>query len=416
MPDLRLAVISDLHVGLAARSRDLCPPASARDEKELWRYNNKAEAAYRKQFLEFVKEKAIVADYLILPGDVTNRAHPEEVRLASDFVKEAAAALQIPMERVVFVPGNHDVDWSVYDANDTTGLRWGQRYDPLNHQAFCFRDILSRGKGSPFANPNFLIWEFGDLLVVGYNSCSHDVPKPEVGVHHGLADPVHMIELRKSLAAIDTSDRRVRLLLVHHHPIDFANPIPRIPEFSLMTNSEQLLSIAHEFGFDILIHGHRHHPRFETHSTQTYPHLPVLCAGSFSVELDTQWAGTIDNQFHLIDITGRGGDENHVLGTVTSWSNNRARGWVPSEQSTSGIHHNIPFGSYVMPTALDGRLDPFIDNQIKKQGYVKWSDVVDAFPDLKHLPLDSAIAAFKRGADRRGRQTMYQTLKDLLLY
>lgn len=416
MSDIRLAVISDLHVGLAARSKDLCPQSIACKPKDRVRYNNKAESAYRKQFVDFVTQNKISADYLVLPGDVTNRAHPEEVKLASEFINEASAALCIPPGRVIFVPGNHDVDWSVYDPKDNTGFRWTQRYDALKHPQYCFHQILASGKGDVFTHPHFLVWEFNDLLAVGYNSCSHDKPVPESGIHHGLADPAHMVELKTFLQGIDTSHSRLRLFLVHHHPIDFAGPQPGTPEFSLMTNAEQLLAIAHEFEFDILVHGHRHHPRFETHSTQTYPHLPVLCAGSFSVDLDTQWAGTIDNQFHLITVTGRGGSENRILGQVTSWSKNRARGWVPSEQSTSGIHHNIPFGSYVMPGELDARLAPLINQLLAKKNYVLWSDVVQAFGDLKHLPLDSAIAAFRRASKRLRRETMHETLKDLILY
>ncbi len=209
---------------------------------------------------------------------------------------------------------------------------------------------------------------------------------------------------------------RLRLFLVHHHLLDFANPIPKRPDFSLMTNAEEVLALAHSYSFDILIHGHIHHPRFETHSTQTYPHLPILCSGSFSVELDTEWAGTVDNQFHLVAVTGRVGTEHRIAGTVTSWTNNRAKGWIPSEESTTGIHHVIPFGSYVMPAELDARLKPFIEHWLKTHDHVLWKDVILAFSELEYLPLNSALATFDRLAQQLDRQSMYQTLKDLMLY
>jgi hypothetical protein len=183
-----------------------------------------------------------------------------------------------------------------------------------------------------------------------------------------------------------------------------------------MTNAENLLSLLHEHGFDLLIHGHMHHPRFDTHSTLTYPHLPILCSGSFSVEIDTQWAGTVDNQFHLVTINGRSGNENRITGTITSWTNNRCKGWVPSEESTSGIHHIIPFGSYVSPTELDARLEPFIRQWLMTHDHIFWMQIVETFPDLEHLPLNSAIEAFKRMELRLNRHSMYQTLKGLMLY
>lgn len=183
-----------------------------------------------------------------------------------------------------------------------------------------------------------------------------------------------------------------------------------------MTNARSLLSLLHECDFDLLIHGHKHHPRFDTHSTQTYSHLPILCSGSFSIEINTQWAGTIDNQFHLVTVNGRSGSENCITGKITSWSHNHSRGWIPSEESTSGIHHIIPFGSYVMPHELDARLEPFIKQWLAQHDHILWRQIVEAFPDLEHLPLNSAIAAFKRMEQKIGRQSMYQTLKDLILY
>src|ERR1022692_3586827 len=73
--------------------------------------------------------KRLKADYLILPGDMTHSARPEEVQIASEFIGKACAALSVNPNNIVFVPGNHDVDWSVFDKPDTTGFRRAQRYD-----------------------------------------------------------------------------------------------------------------------------------------------------------------------------------------------------------------------------------------------------------------------------------------------
>jgi UDP-2,3-diacylglucosamine pyrophosphatase LpxH len=416
MNNLKLAVISDMHVGSAARSKDLCPEPPSTERKALKIYKAKTDNKYRQTFVRFLEQQNITADYLILPGDVTHRAQPQEVEIASEFILQAADALKVPHDKIVFVPGNHDVDWSAFDPADTTGLRWEQRYAWVGHNRYHFRKIIDAGDGDVLSPPHFTVWNHPDLLAVGYNSCSHDAPVHTDAAHHGLADPDHLNALRAQLETIGKPDGKVRLFLVHHHPIDFTSPVPRMPEFSLMTNAEALLNLLHEYHFDILIHGHRHHPRFETHSTHTYPHLPILCSGSFSMELDTEWAGTVDNQFHLVTITGRFGRDNHITGTLTSWTNKRAKGWIPSEESTSGIHHIIPFGSYLMPAELDARLEPYITNWLQTHDHILWKQVIREFPDLEHLPLNSALAAFHRISNRLGRQSMYQTLKDLMLY
>jgi len=412
---MNLAVISDLHVGLAARAKDLCPEPPSTKIKARSKYIAKIEDAYRQNFVDFVRRQGITADYLILPGDLTNRAHPREVRLASDFVYQAACALNVRRDKIIFAPGNHDVDWTMYDPIDDTGVRWEQRYYSIGHNKFLFRRLINLGQGDILSSPYFIIWNFDDLLAVAYNSASHDTPVPQNGVHHGLADPNHLDAIRSHLQRIPF-DGRLRLFVVHHHPLDFSNPLPTTPDFSLMTNAEGLLSLLHECCFDLLIHGHKHHPRFETHSTQTYPHIPVLCSGSFSVEIDTLWAGTIDNQFHLVTLNGRAGVGNRLVGKIISWSNNHIKGWIPSEESTTGIHHVIPFGSYFMPDELDALLDPFVRQWLTTHDHILWSEVVDQFPELEYLPLDSSIKTFDRIAVKLGRQTIYQTLKALMIY
>jgi UDP-2,3-diacylglucosamine pyrophosphatase LpxH len=397
-------------------SEDLCPEPPATSRKELAKYKLKTEDAYRQKFVEFIRRERISADYLVLPGDLTNKSRPPEVKIASEFILQAADALNVAHDRIVFAPGNHDVDWSKYDLTDTTGIYWQERYNTIGHGDFHFRQLVNHGHGDIFSSPHFIAWNFNNLLAISYNSASHDSPVPEDAAHHGFADPDHINAIREYLDRIGPANDQLRLFLVHHHMLDFSSPIPKTPDFSLMTNAENLLTLLHEYNFDLIIHGHKHHPRFDAHCTQTYPHLPILCSGSFSVEIDTQWAGTIDNQFHLVTVTGRDGRENRITGTVTSWSNNRARGWIPSEQSSSGIHHIIPFGSYVMPQELDARLEPFITQWLTQHDHVTWKIISEHFPDLEHLPLDSAIAAFERIGQRLHRNIMHQTLKELMLY
>lgn len=412
---INLAVMSDLHIGLAARAKDLCPEPAV-DHEDYKKYNTKIENDYKQKFIEFVHREGVTADYLVLPGDITHRADPREVSLASEFILQAADALRVPHDKIIFTPGNHDVDWKIYDPDDTTGVRWGQRYDPLNHHSFYFNSIINQGEGSLLVFPHFTAWSFDGLFAVGYNSASHDSPAPKNAAHHGLCDPEHLTELCRYLNGVDLSDARIRLFLVHHHVFNFDDPIPGTPDFSLMTNAENLMSLLYEKGFDLLVHGHVHHPRFEAHSNQTYPHLPILCSGSFSSQISTEWAGTIDNQFHLVTISGRAGSENRITGKITSWNNNHSRGWTPSEEPTGGIHHIVPFGSYVMPNELDARLEPFISEWITTRDHITWKNITQEFPDLEHLPIKSAIAAFKRMEERLNLESMYETSKDLMLY
>lgn len=375
MKELRLAVISDIHVGEGARAKDLCPTnAPGRDAKP--------DDKYREKFVRFLKDKNITADYLILPGDITNHAIPDEVKIASEFIEEVSVALNVKSENIVFVPGNHDVDWSVFNTSDTTGLRRGQRYDPIRYKDFHFNSIAARGDGCLFESPHFTIWNYPDMLVVGYNSSHHDEPKK---FHHGLIDTAHLEEMQKALEGLALDKDKLRLFLVHHHMIQYDDPTPETPDSSIMVNAEKLQAFLRKFQFDILIHGHKHVPRFTAHSTEGFPEIVILCSGSFSVQIDTRWTGTISNQFHLVKIAARDPEEHLIMGQVESWSYNYARGWKPSDAAHDGIPHVEPFGTYIRPEKLKLILRPLLEAHFAKIDFVEWTSIVKEEQSLRHL-------------------------------
>jgi UDP-2,3-diacylglucosamine pyrophosphatase LpxH len=406
MKKLSLAVISDIHVGDRARARDLCPDnAPGRDAK--------LDEKYKERFLQFLKTSALRADYLVLPGDVTSGAQPDEVKIASEFIAAAAVALGVRMANVLFVPGNHDVDWEVLKLPDSTGVRHRQRFDPIRHKDFHFKAIVERGSGSLFDAPHFTVWNYSDLLVVGYNSAHHDKPTKEL--HHGLIDRAHVEEMRRVLPRFTPSEDQLRLFLVHHHPLQYSEPTPDPPDVSIMVNAEQLQALLREFKFDILVHGHKHLPHFCTYSLDGSPEVAILCSGSFSVQIDTRWTGTINNQFHLITIDGRDPEEHLILGRVNSWSYYYTRGWVPSEAVHDGIPHVEPFGTYIRATKLESVLRPILEDGFKIHDFVEWSWVLDQAPALAHVRPEQIISALDRLAGEGNFRRLHDTPEKLIL-
>jgi 3',5'-cyclic AMP phosphodiesterase CpdA len=374
MQPLKLAVVSDLHVGAKARATDLCPhpdPVAS-------------ESGYRANFVSFLLENEITADYLILPGDVSNAADPSEFELASEIVKEIAETLKLAFDRIVFVPGNHDVDWSVLKSPDPTGFRRTQRYAPLTHPSWIFHQILTRCVGGVITDGSYFgSWMYPDLVVVGYNSSFDDDPLKSV--HHGLVAQKHLKDLDLFLQTIDLSSSRLRVFLVHHHPLQYSDPVPDEPDFSAMTNAQNLLAVLQKHQFDLLIHGHKHCPQFDTYSVGAGFPLAVLCAGSFSIILDTRWHGYVNNQFHLVTVEGREAAASTIYGVVESWAYLAGNGWLPSSPS-NGITHKVPFGTYVQPNVLMASLQPIIEQAVRDKGFVTWTSIVTKRPELQFLP------------------------------
>ncbi|MDI3285235.1 metallophosphoesterase [Polyangium sp. 15x6] len=56
-------------------------------------------------------------DFVVVSGDLSNRASPGELEAARHFLSRLAEAMSLTAERCIVVPGNHDLDWDteVYD-------------------------------------------------------------------------------------------------------------------------------------------------------------------------------------------------------------------------------------------------------------------------------------------------------------
>jgi hypothetical protein len=91
---LRILHLSDLHVGAGDNPLSLFQPLAAalRDGNEG---------------LEVER-----LDYLVISGDITDRASPQEFEKAHAFVSELIQQFGLTAERCILVPGNHDLDWN----------------------------------------------------------------------------------------------------------------------------------------------------------------------------------------------------------------------------------------------------------------------------------------------------------------
>lgn len=384
MANLKIAIISDLHIGHGVRSKDLCPHADT----------NRIDEKYLSKFLDFVKAEHIQANYLVIPGDITGKAHPEEFRLASEVLLQIGAALGVPEEKILFVPGNHDKNWNAIPPgeSDATGVFAKQMYAPLQHDAWIFERAMRRSPHYMLSDNCLGIWTFDDLILVGYNSSHHDDRNAKV--HHGLITESSLQWLDTQLQAMDLPKQKVKVFLVHHHPIQYSDHIPDVPDFSVMTNAENLLNLLNKFKFDLLLHGHKHMPHFKTQITNSSFPLVILGAGSFSYQLEWAYNQHASNQFHLLEIEGRDEDEECIFGLLRNWSYLSGHGWKAS-QKHDGILHQLGFGTYTSSAVLKKTLLPKIQALSQKTDYVRWHDLVSQENKLSYIHPECVMRLLK---------------------
>lgn len=100
---IRILHLSDLHVGGSSDIASLLQPLGAdlRDPDEGLGTDR--------------------LDYLVVSGDITNRASAEEFEKAREFVSALIRDFGLTAERCIIVPGNHDLSW------DAPAYAWKQR-------------------------------------------------------------------------------------------------------------------------------------------------------------------------------------------------------------------------------------------------------------------------------------------------
>lgn len=382
---LRVLVLSDLHVGRKARSRDLCPYPDAALVQEN----------YLDRFLRFATSVPLKADVLVLPGDISDRAHPEEFAHVNTLLLEISKRLRIPRKMIFFAPGNHDVDWEVLRHGDLSGMRLQQRYDPIRraNTVLGARHRQREAGGNLYSEPYYCIWETPGVLCISINTASDD--GPGVATHHGTAPQETLDALDKALAKRPASHGQVRLALGHHHPFQYSDPLPDEPDFSAMTNAENLLAVLRTHRFDIVVHGHKHAPHCRTDMDTLGRPLLVLGAGSFSAELPSRWSGVVTNQVHLIEVQDRDAVTQGARGVVRSWSFLSGHGWG-SASLIRGLRHSVPFGVGFGVGELAPRLRSVLTVRLPREGYVKWPSVcVAGDRDLRYLAFEAVLEVLK---------------------
>ncbi len=372
--------ISDLHIG-DARAKDLWPDHD-RTDAEQREIDKLVDTDYIQKFTEFVSANNITADYLVLPGDMSQNGEHAQLELASSVIERVAEALKIGLDNVVYVPGNHDPDWEMMRRRCTTDFYKNLRYIAFQDENLVFGRIGSRSRGDVLAEPCFSVWDHPDITVVGYNSSWEDEPKQSP--HHGSIREEHLKQLRDYLRGTDLSGSRVKLFLVHHHLFHHSDPDPNYQDFSVMRNAEHLLELLRAYKFDLVIHGHKHWPKFGIDNTNLISPIAILGAGSFSAQIYPGWEGKVNNQFHIVEVEGRDSGSETVFGHVYSWTYLAAHGWVPSEER-NGIAHKSPFGSHYQAHEVQKTLRPFIESELAVNSVIRWSEIVTKLPHLAHL-------------------------------
>jgi predicted phosphodiesterase len=152
------------------------------------------------------------------------------------------------------------------------------------------------------------------VLNSGY-LCSHDQP-----IKHGYLS-ADQLQWFKNITSQYLDSAKTKIVLLHHHPFGYPFPLPGM-DISILEEGSELSQICGESGIDLVLHGHRHHPKAKTVS-ETGWRKPVtyICAGSLSVNASHRRGG-IPNTFHIVEIE----NPNRII--LKNYEYSHTEGWI----------------------------------------------------------------------------------------
>lgn len=318
---LRIAVISDIHFGRDATDREYVIPKDIPN-------GDVSGGASRTESIEKVLQENKV-DYVFIAGDLTSVGDPLEFYLCEGKINDIVTHAGISMDRVVWCLGNHDFDRDIYKLYDKYN-KFSKSLKTIGKNSYkkiassvaiqymhTINNPLMHSSGIDI--PATGIVDNDDFVVFVINSSFQCSGEQEYD--HGKLTRDQLQWTIESFKKYK-DDSRWKIVLLHHHPIDYAYPMPTADISKIEENAEFVESAGHN-GINVIIHGHRHHPRAETMMNNGWMNpITFISAGSFSVGPEQRAEGQIPNTFSIIELSDVVGEiklSTYEFSNITGW-------------------------------------------------------------------------------------------------
>lgn len=255
--------------------------------------------------------------HVVVSGDLAWTGSNEEFDQAREFLEELVVMLGIGRERLHLVPGNHDLNWHLSEADRSRRLdnylRLVVRFygEALAARRYPLIQWPLAYAGPPPAAHELVsvaLDEENRMLLCGLNSCVLEDEQH----HYGYVGQRQQKALRRQLTELDLPPDLVRVAVMHHH----LHPYPEFlqartdeevfADLSVVRDAGALESELEQLGFDLVLHGHKHRPllretRIRETGAQKGERRPLLVCGAGSTSC-TELEHAQSNQYQCIEV------------------------------------------------------------------------------------------------------------------
>jgi GTPase SAR1 family protein/predicted MPP superfamily phosphohydrolase len=249
-------------------------------------------------------------DYLIISGDLANKATPDEYEAAFEMLNELKNELNLRSNQIIMAPGNHDLNWDAsedayqqfipsrklptsLDPLDGTYIRKEggalKRDEAQYRERFTnFATFYRRICGQPYPlayEDQAIIQDFAQdkLLFLTLNSAW------KIDHHYKTRAAINDQALSKAVVTISAKYKDYYKIAVWHHPVSGRETMPATGFLELLTGA----------GFEVCLHGHIHEAQEGFYKYDNTRGLHIIGGGTFGAPAREQVTG-IPLQYNLL--------------------------------------------------------------------------------------------------------------------
>ena len=353
MKSIRIAIISDLH----------CFPSTDENSNRTRLHSDGfRHPPYKhpiQSLLNLIETERISCDYLLCPGDITNRMNRQGLVSGYSYLTEVAESITA---QLFCTPGNHDVD-----SRQTCNSIYPHDILKKFHPNYPINDNILKNK---FWTDGFYLFEdeFIELLV--FNS-THNHINSEMAAASEVSDNI-LEKIKSELIRVKDSGK-IKIAMCHHHAIRMKNEDENLEDNDLLKDADCFLNTLKNNNFFFLIHGHKHIPRYTL-----YDNINVLSAGSFS-SLENILETNIRNAFHIVNLEYPNGN---LKGQIETYYFTK-EGWNFSKNLEEDFPSHTGFGATQSISEMAQNINNFVIATSSQR--MSYEDIVTKNPDIKYI-------------------------------
>jgi hypothetical protein len=375
MTEIGIAVISDIHAEDrgGARTHVLSePPTARRGVQPL------------ADLSALVDSIGLVADYLVVPGDIANEA--DAGGLSYGWRKVHALADQMGAT-LLAVPGNHDVITHAFAADPRAMLKRLLPGFPTG-DVDLDRHFWSHG-WVIFENPDhrFLLLDSTRTFPPFPSGSTKGDPEWDAymdATNRGGLSEVMEDEIE---AAFEGASAKLNVALVHHHPQEHQLKRFLRDEYGAMHRGGELIDLLSRhpsMGRWMIVHGHKHIPQLSNATALTTNGPLVMCSASLGAKIWPPIDTIAHNQFHLVQASDSLSiSPGTLMGRVRSFTWGFGEGWHQSERSAAGLPATSGFGGTEDFRRVATRITDVMNADSFE--FIRYRELTDLVPQIDYL-------------------------------